>query len=57
MRRKRGSRGRSGLVGIFPLNFVVVYTLSLFWNECLVSNVPLCLCDVSEGRKEARASF
>ena len=24
---------------------------------CLVSNVPLCLCIVSEGRKEARDSF
>ena len=28
-----------------------------FWNKCLVSYVPLCLCIVSEGWKEARASF
>ena len=34
-----------------------VYTLCLLWNEGLVSNVLLCLCTVSERRKEARASF
>ena len=31
--------------------------LVLSWNECHVSNVPLCLCLVSDGRKEARASI
>ena len=28
-----------------------------FWNECLVSNVPSCLCIVSEGRKDAEGAF
>ena len=48
-----GLGGLGGPVGILPFNFVVVP----FWNECLVSNVPLCWCIVSESRKEARASF
>ena len=54
-----GVGGLSGLVGILPFNFCCrVCTLSLLgMSECLVSNVPFCLCIVSEGRKEACASF
>ena len=44
-----GLGGLSGLVGILSSNFCgSVYTLFFLWNECLVSNVPLCLC-IAEG--------
>ena len=54
VRRKLG-RSWTGPVGILPLNFVV--TPCACFEKRLVSNVPLCLCIVSEDRKEARASF
>ena len=59
MRRKRGRSWLTETACLYPsFQFCRgVYTLCLFWNECLVSNVLLCLCIVSEGRNEARASF
>ena len=54
VKRKRGRSWWTERACWFPSFqiFVVVYTPCAFWNECLVSNVPLCLCLVSEGRKE-----
>ena len=46
-----------GLGLLVSFQFVLCVHLVPLWNERLVSNVPLCLCIVSEGRKEARASF
>ena len=38
-----GLSGLTGPVGVPPFNFChSVYTLCPFWNECLISSVPLC---------------
>ena len=52
-----GLCGLSGLVGIFLFNFIVVCTHCAFLEECLVTNVPLCLFIFAEGRKEAGPPF
>ena len=45
-------RKRAGLCGLSGLlvSFLSICSVHLvpFWNECLSSNVPLCLCIVSE---------
>ena len=50
--------GRSWHVGVPPFNFCrCVCTLCLFGASASFQTCLLCLCIVSEGRKEARASF
>ena len=39
------------------LSRLVDLLLVPLWKECLVSNVPVCLCVVSEGQNEVVASF
>ena len=57
MKRKCGRSWWTERACWYPSFQFLVVVCCPFWKECLVSNVPLCLCLVSEGRKEARASF